>query len=225
MANTVNFPPHCLDDMTPDPASSSPKPPTTVSREELYSQVWEMPMSRLAQTYGISGNGLAKVCNRLRIPYPPRGYWAKKAAGRKVVQSRLPERKEGTPISAVITPTPPPAPRPEVPPEIQRQVDAAKDGAGSIAVPDRLVRPHPAIAAWLTEREQDRARARRERDPWMRDLAPRDWTESERRRHRILDALFKAAERQGIHVKGRVPGRGVGAVGKSPALATSASLA
>jgi hypothetical protein len=45
------------------------------------------------------------------------------------------------------------------------------------------------------------ATARRERNPWMRDLAPPDWTETERRRHRILDALFKAAERQGIRVK------------------------
>jgi hypothetical protein len=158
-------------------------------------------MSRLAQTYGISGNGLAKVCNRLKIPYPPRGYWAKKAAGKKVVQSRLPERKEGTPVSAVITPTPPPVPLPEVPPEIQREVDVAKSRVGSVVVADRLVRPHPVIAAWLTEREEARAQARRERNPGMRGLAPPEWTESERRRHRILDALFKAAERQGIRVK------------------------
>jgi hypothetical protein len=45
-------------------------------------------MSRLAADYGISGNGPAKICDRLKIPYPPRGYWAKKAAGQKVVQYR-----------------------------------------------------------------------------------------------------------------------------------------
>ena len=48
-------------------------------------------MSRLAAEYGISGNGIAKICDRLNIPYPPRGHWAKKAAGQKVVQYRLPE--------------------------------------------------------------------------------------------------------------------------------------
>jgi hypothetical protein len=72
---------------------------------------------------------------------------------------------------------------------------------GPVAVPIKLVRPHPVIAAWLTEREEERLRARRERDPWRRSLAPPDWTESERRRHRILDALFKAAERQSIRIK------------------------
>ena len=45
----------------------------TVTREELFRQVWEMPMSRLAATYGITGNGLAKICDRITIPYPPRG--------------------------------------------------------------------------------------------------------------------------------------------------------
>jgi hypothetical protein len=158
-------------------------------------------MNRLARTYGISGNGLAKVCDRLKVPYPPRGYWAKKAAGKKVVQYRLPEREEGTPDSATITPTPAPAPPPEVPPEILRHVDVAKSSVGLVAVPARLVRPHPIIAGWLTEREEERARARREREPWRRNMAPPDWTESERRRHRLLDALFKAAERQGIRVK------------------------
>ena len=116
-------------------------------------------MSRSARTYGISGNGLSKICDRLKVPYPPRGYWARKAAGRKVIQYRLPEREEGTPDSATITPTPPPVPPPEIPPEVQRQVDAAKTRAGSVVVPIRLVQPHPVIAGWLREREEERARA------------------------------------------------------------------
>ena len=33
----------------------------TVTREELFRQVWTIPMSRLARNYGISGNRLAKV--------------------------------------------------------------------------------------------------------------------------------------------------------------------
>lgn len=173
----------------------------TVSREELFRQVWTTPMSRLARDYGISGNSLAKICDRLKVPYPPRGYWAKKVAGKKVVQYRLPDREDGTPQSATISPTPPPVSPPEIPPEVQQQIDAAKEAAGAGAVPVRLVRPHPVVAAWLAEREEDRLRARRERDPWRRSLAPPGWTESERRRHRILDALFKGAERQGLGVK------------------------
>jgi hypothetical protein len=93
-------------------AGEGAKQPVTVSRDELYRQVWDKPMSRLAAEYGISGNGLAKVCDRLKIPYPPRGFWAKKAAGHKVVQYRLPEPGADTPDKVTIAPTPPPAPPP-----------------------------------------------------------------------------------------------------------------
>ena len=173
----------------------------TVSREELFDQVWTTPMSRLAQSYGISGNGLAKICNRLNVPYPPRGYWAKKAAGKKVVQYRLPHAKDGTRQAVMIRPTPAPVPRANVSPEMQQQIEDAKHNAGVVIVPDRLIRPHPIIAGWLKEREEKRASARRERNPWMRNLIPSDWTETEKRRHRILDTLFKAVEKQGIRIK------------------------
>lgn len=174
---------------------------TTVSREALFRQVWETPMSRLARDYGISGNGLAKICDRLRVPYPPRGYWAKKAAGKKVVQFRLPDAEEGTPQAATIVPTPPPVPPPEIPSEIKQKLDAGKERVGAIVVPDRLVRPHPIVAAWLAERDQQRKQARLERDPWLRGMGPPDWTDSERRQHRLLSALFHAAERNGVRVK------------------------
>src|SRR5690606_11576503 len=55
-------------------SKSRPTQPRTMTREELYNAVWTTPMSRLAEDYGISGNGLAKICDREDIPYPPRGY-------------------------------------------------------------------------------------------------------------------------------------------------------
>ncbi len=67
--------------------TNTTKQSITVSREELYQHVWETPMSQLAQRYGISGNGLAKICDRLKVPYPPRGWWAKKAAGKKASEN------------------------------------------------------------------------------------------------------------------------------------------
>jgi len=45
-----------------------PKKPTIVSRQDLYAQVWQTPIMQLAEQYGISGNGLAKICKRLVIP-------------------------------------------------------------------------------------------------------------------------------------------------------------
>jgi AcrR family transcriptional regulator len=46
-----------------------------VTRQQLYEQIWDKPLAVLAETYGLTGNGLAKVCDRLAIPRPPRAHW------------------------------------------------------------------------------------------------------------------------------------------------------
>jgi len=50
---------------------------STLSREELYEQVWSVPMVRLAKEYGLSDVGLAKIGKKHNIPRPPVCYWAK----------------------------------------------------------------------------------------------------------------------------------------------------
>ena len=49
-----------------------------------------MPMIKLAEKYSRSDVAMAKLCKRQNIPRPGLGYWAKKAAGKKVMQSPLP---------------------------------------------------------------------------------------------------------------------------------------
>lgn len=178
------------------------KHPVTVTRQELYAQVWRTPMARLASEYGISGNGLAKICDRLNIPYPPRGYWAKKAAGKNVVAYRLPEAKKGTPEKVTITPTPPPIVPPEPTEEVRQQIEKVQAAVAPLEVPERLLRPHPVIAEWLADHERRKQEARKERDPWRKRLLdPGEFSTSDRRMHRILDTLFKALERQGAKIK------------------------
>ena len=65
-------------------------------RDELYNEVWSMPMSKLAKNYTISDVGLAKICKKMNIPVPPRGYWAKKSAGKKTVIIPLPQETKST---------------------------------------------------------------------------------------------------------------------------------
>lgn len=179
--------------------AGAPKGPTTIRRDELYNQVWSTPMHRLAAEYGISGNGLAKICDRLKIPYPPRGYWAKKEAGKKVVQYRLPERDENTPQQVTIRPTAP-APKTDLPPELEAKVERIKAEAAEVVVSDNLSRPHSVIAKWLADHKERKARARRERnDPFT--VKVEDFTPLDDRRHRVLDALFKALEKQGARIK------------------------
>ena len=62
----------------------------TLTREQLYEQVWSEPIRTLAKRYGLSDVGLAKTCRRLKIPLPGRGYWAKSAAGHHVKRMPLP---------------------------------------------------------------------------------------------------------------------------------------
>jgi len=60
------------------------------SREDLYSTVWSKPMMNLAEEFGISGRGLAKLCERLKVPVPPRGYWRKVSLGQLIKKTSLP---------------------------------------------------------------------------------------------------------------------------------------
>ncbi len=168
---------------------------TKVSREELYVLVWATPMIRLGEQFGLSGNGLAKICRKLDVPYPPRGWWAKKAAGKKVVQTPLPKLKPGMPRAAQIIQRVGQleTPRPDLE-ELRKQVD-------EIVLPDRLARAHPVIAAWRAERQRQRAEASRERDPWLRRAwSVPDFTDIEKRGHRALHALLKALEKAGATV-------------------------
>jgi len=64
------------------------------SRAELYNEVWNQPLVKLARKYGISDVALGKACRKLRIPHPGRGDWAKRKVGKAVKQVPLTEFKD-----------------------------------------------------------------------------------------------------------------------------------
>jgi len=66
----------------------------TWNRDELYAEVWEQPLVKLAPKYGISAVALGKVCRKLQIPIPGRGYWAKKEFGKPTTRPPLTEGKD-----------------------------------------------------------------------------------------------------------------------------------
>lgn len=68
-----------------------------VKRETLYAEVWATPMQALAPKYGVSAVFLRRVCVRLDIPCPPRGYWAKKKSGQRPKIPALPKPQAGAP--------------------------------------------------------------------------------------------------------------------------------
>lgn len=56
-------------------------PSKKLSREELFALVWEKPTQEVARELGVSDVAIAKLCARLQVPKPPRGYWARVKSG------------------------------------------------------------------------------------------------------------------------------------------------
>ena len=60
-------------------------------RTALYEQIWSRPAQQVAKSYGVSVPRFRKVCRRLKIPVPPRGYWARVQNGYSMKTPALPE--------------------------------------------------------------------------------------------------------------------------------------
>jgi hypothetical protein len=69
---------------------------TRLTRTELYEKAWATPMLQLAQEFGISDVGLAKLCRRHDIPLPGLGYWRKRETGRDPGRVPLPPASNRT---------------------------------------------------------------------------------------------------------------------------------
>jgi hypothetical protein len=73
-----------------------------MNRTKLYALVWEKPMTKLSKELGISDVGLAKACRRNGIPVPPRGHWAKLAAGKASPQLPLRNPENDSPVALTL---------------------------------------------------------------------------------------------------------------------------
>lgn len=65
-------------------------------RNSLYEEVWSIPLTQLGKKYGLSDNGMRKICIALNIPLPKAGHWAKIAAGHQIARAPLPEKSKNT---------------------------------------------------------------------------------------------------------------------------------
>jgi hypothetical protein len=72
-------------------------PVRVFTREQFHDLVWSRPMTHLAKEFALSDVALHKIWRKHDVPTPPPGWWAKKAAGRKVKQTPLPKPRQGVP--------------------------------------------------------------------------------------------------------------------------------
>ncbi|ABO55471.1 hypothetical protein Bcep1808_2472 [Burkholderia vietnamiensis G4] len=62
-----------------------------IEREAIYREVWSDPVSTVSKRYGLSDNGLRKICKKLGVPLPEAGYWARLRAGQQIKRPKLPK--------------------------------------------------------------------------------------------------------------------------------------
>ena len=119
---------------------------TERTREVLYAEVWAEPMTKVAQRYGLSDRGLAKICARMGIPVPGRGCWAQRQVGRVSPQPKLPAIKPGQQAIVVVSKG---GHDPEKTSEFEEgggAIDVEKQLDHQIVVSKELLDPHPLVA-------------------------------------------------------------------------------
>jgi hypothetical protein len=165
-----------------------------LTREELYELVWRTPVHALARDYGLSDVGLAKICDRLGVPRPGRGHWARIAQGHDCPRPPLPRRGADVRESVVLGKRRAPA-------------SAAGNPRPIVIVGHALAKPHVAVTQL-----RDALRRSKVDDYGMLTLRG-DWhgsvlrvsPELHERALRILDALLKALVARGYAVDLELP--------------------
>jgi hypothetical protein len=174
-------------------------------RDELYSLVWSTPVRDVARNYGVSDVALAKICRRLNIPVPGRGYWARVAAGQRLKRRPLAPLKKGEPDEIRVrrwrTPS---APKGE---GIEERSGTRKDdNEEAIRVRPLLDDPHELVALSAaalrkTKVDDDGIARCRGRRCLAIEVAP----ESLDRALRIMDSLLRALEVRNLRVEVLAP--------------------
>jgi hypothetical protein len=175
----------------------------TWNREELYREVWKEPMLKLAKKYGISSVMLGKVCRKLSIPVPGRGYWARKAHGYHGTVKPLPKVKDVPVVQRFKFPDPnpkePTMPEPEPTDEEYLRIKEVESRAIAI---DPEARQHPLARATAKSFKQrkadDKGLVSTQHDPEALDLTVSK--ASFDRAIRILNAVVTGLEREGFPV-------------------------
>ena len=180
--------------------------PEILTRAELYARVWSQPVQKLSIELGISGPGLAKLCQRHNIPVPPRGYWAKKAAGKRVQQPPLPKQPQSHVDRIKFPGASDDGPRPDLA-TLHPLIMAEADAAMAITVPERLQARHSLLRDmrefWRGSRHADWL----SRPPLPHRLQIVVGRDQETRALRLLQALFDALARRGHTVSRAEDGR------------------
>ena len=170
-----------------------PHDDVTFTREKLYEEVWTRPVTQLAKQVGVSDVALAKICRKLNVPVPARGYWARVAAGYSPKRPALPTATATTPQSHVFRRCQ--APEGAIAPTITEDDAPSVTVAPTLEDPHRLIRTSRAYLQRAAKEYDSRVRPTTQ----VLDIAVGETTLD--RALRVMDALLKAVEERGHRVE------------------------
>lgn len=169
-------------------------------REDLFKAVWAEPMTHVAAQLGISDVALAKVCRRMDMPRPGRGYWARRAAGWPARVPQLRPPKPGTLLAYDVRRYVASPAEIQKAAEVREEIGRHASDQPPLAVPEALADPHPWVARSLPALQRLEGKPRRATDR-QRCLDIFATGEALLRACRIMDTLLKAFEERGYSVE------------------------
>jgi hypothetical protein len=126
---------------------------TTLTREELYDQVWTTPGNRLAKNMGTSCPALKELCEKLQVPRPDGSYWTRAKMGQIMERDPLPPiaDERANEIASIKE-----GPRvPDSRPDAEAASEAARQRESRIAFSKMLKNSHPLIKSTKLIFEQE----------------------------------------------------------------------
>lgn len=174
-----------------------------LTREQLYELIWSEALVRLGKGLGISDVAIAKQCRKASIPIPERGYWNKLQAGHAVARTPLPPRDLATVDVIEMTGELKPEHRERfsgepgiegAPEDIDVLAARFRQRLGKVTMPRDLMQGDPAIVKLLQRDETIRQKMATTSYYFDKPLFESAF---ERRRLRILNAIFLAFARTG----------------------------
>jgi hypothetical protein len=174
-----------------------------LTREQLYELVWSEALVRLGKGLGISDVAIAKQCRKASIPIPERGYWNKLQARHAVVRTPLPPRDLATVDVIEMNGELKPEHRERfsgepgiesAPEDIDVLAARFRQRLGKVTMPRDLMQGDPAIVKLLQRDEALRQKMATSSYYFDKPLFESAF---ERRRLRILNAIFLAFARTG----------------------------
>jgi len=169
----------------------------SLTRQEFYEMLWKVPQTGLAKQFGVSDSAVSKAARKAGIPRPGPGYWQKLRHGKKVKPVPLPHRLPGASnwihFGSRWQQDPVTVDEVEIP--VEPTYDESFD-----ELHERVVRmvgkvPYPTISRTIhsiTKKllDQDDERRREMEEHGYSWNKPKFETQIEKRRLRVLNALF-----------------------------------